>query len=130
MISRHHTTRLLVNDYQTSLEFYRDTLSLPVTRTIGEGDGVYAELGSEGGHIAIYSRDMFAQSVLALEPATRGDAMIVTVHVPDVETAAQELEGKGIRLEVGVTERVEWAVKTIHLRDPDGNLVEVFEWMQ
>jgi catechol 2,3-dioxygenase-like lactoylglutathione lyase family enzyme len=128
MDSRYITTRLLVADYAQSLKFYRDILSLPVARMIGEGDGVYCELGGEGGRIAIYSREMFATSVIALPPATHGDAVLITVHVPDVEAAAKGLEGKGAKLEVGVTNRPEWAVKTVHLRDPDGNLVEVFEW--
>jgi catechol 2,3-dioxygenase-like lactoylglutathione lyase family enzyme len=128
MDSRYITTRLLVADFKRSLAFYRDTLSLPVARTIGDGDGVYAELGAEGGRIAIYSREMFAQSVLNLEPAVRGDSVLITIHVPNVEEAARELEGKGVRFEAGVTLREEWAVKTVHLRDPDDNLVEVFEW--
>jgi lactoylglutathione lyase len=130
MISRYVTTRVLASDYATSLRFYRDTLGLPVAQTIGEGDGVYCELGGDGGRIALYSREMFATSVIALQPPARGDAILITIHVPDVAAAARELEEKGVELEVAVTERAEWAVKTVHLRDPDGNLVEVFEWMQ
>jgi lactoylglutathione lyase len=127
MTSIYVTTRLLVRDYAASLRFYRDTLGLAVAQTIGEGDGVYCEVGAEGGRIALYSREMFATSVIALSPPARGDAMLIALQVQDVAAVAAELEGHGVKLEVGVTERPEWALKTVHLRDPDDNVIELFE---
>ena len=127
MTSTYVTTRLLVQDYSASLRFYRDTLGLVVAQTIGEGDGVYCELGADGGRIALYSREMFAASVIALSPPARGDAMLIALQVPDVAKVAAELETRGVKLEVGITERPEWALKTVHLRDPDENMVELFE---
>ena len=127
MTSTFVTTRLLTQDYPASLRFYRDTLGLAVAQTIGEGDGVYCELGAEGGRIALYSREMFATSVIALSPAARGDAMLIALQVQDVARIAAELEAHGVKLEVGVTERPEWALRTVHLRDPDENMVELFE---
>ena len=127
MTSAYVTTRLLVADYPLSLRFYRDTLGLPVAQTIGEGEGVYCELGADGGRIALYAREMFAASVLALPAPSRGDAMLIALEVSDLDAVAAQLEGGGINIEAGITERREWALRTLHLRDPDGNLVEVFE---
>ena len=127
MTSAYVTTRLLVADYPLSLRFYRDTLGLPVAQTIGEGEGVYCELGVDGGRIALYAREMFAVSVLALPAPSRGDAMLIALEVRDLDAVAAQLEGDNVKLEAGITERPEWALRTLHLRDPDGNLVEVFE---
>ncbi len=128
MIAAYVTTRLLVADYPLSLRFYRDTLGLPVAQTIGEGNGVYCELGADGGRIALYAREMFADSVLTLPAPSRGDAMLIALEVGDLEAVAAQLEGAAdVKLEAGITERKEWALRTLHLRDPDGNLIELFE---
>ncbi len=44
-----------------------------------------------------------------------------------IEAVRRELEGKQIEIEVGIVERTGalGAVKSIYLRDPDGNLVEL-----
>ena len=127
MTAAYVTTRLLVADYPLSLRFYRDTLGLPVTQTIGDGEGVYCELGADGGRIALYARQMFAASVLALPTPIRGDAMLIALEVSDLNAVSAQLEGDNIKIEAGITDRPEWALRTLHLRDPDGNLVEVFE---
>jgi lactoylglutathione lyase len=131
MKTRFVTTRLLARDYRTALAFYRDTLGLPVAQQIGDDTGPYCEIGlgqpqDDHGRLAIYQRESFSKNVMKLSETNHSDSMMIAVHVNDVASAVQQLEASGIRFETPVTDRQEWAIRTAHLRDPEGNL---FEWL-
>ncbi len=134
MKTRFVTARILARDYRATLEFYRDTLGLPVAQMIGDDSGPYCEIGlgqpqDDQGRIAIYKRELFDENVTPLSQTPISDSMMIAVHVDNVASATQQLEAKGFRFEMPVTDRQEWAIRTAHLRDPEGNLVELFEWM-
>lgn len=123
------TTRLLVGDFRASVNFYRDVLQMPVRQMIGGDDGPYCEFGGEGGGIALYNRDL-AHKIFGLQDAGAQNRVMLTIHAGGVDQAFKELSAKGVKFEVAVTERPDWAIKTAHLRDPDGNLIELFEWIK
>jgi catechol 2,3-dioxygenase-like lactoylglutathione lyase family enzyme len=134
MKTRFVTARILARDYRATLEFYRDTLGLPVAQMIGDENGPYCEIGlgrpqDDQGRIAIYKRELFFENVMTLSKTPTSDSIMIAVHVDDVASAVQQLEAKGLHFETPVTDRQEWAIRTAHLRDPEGNLVELFEWM-
>jgi lactoylglutathione lyase len=134
MKTRFVTARILARDYQAALSFYRDTLGLPVAQQIGDDTGPYCEIGlgqpqDDHGRLAIYKRELFSGNVMTLEESGHSDSMMIAIHVGNVASAVQQLEASGIRFETAVTDRQEWAIRTAHLRDPEGNLVELFEWL-
>jgi lactoylglutathione lyase len=116
--------RLLVEDVERSLAFYRDALGLEVTLEAGEG--IYYELAAGDVILALFRRDLMGEMMGTELPAPgRADAVAFTFQVHDVDQAAEELRGRGAEL---VTEPMDYEVaflRVAHLRDPDGNLIEI-----
>ncbi|MDQ3914203.1 MAG: VOC family protein [Actinomycetota bacterium] len=116
--------RLLVEDVERCLAFYRDALGLDVT--LGAGDGVYYELAAGDVILALYRRDLMGQMMgTELPPPGHGDAVALTFGVHDVDQTADALRERGVEL---VTEPMDYDVaflRLAHLRDPEGNLIEI-----
>jgi lactoylglutathione lyase len=115
--------RLLVEDMDRCLRFYRDAVGLDVTL---EADGIYYELAAGDVILALYRRDLMGQMIGAeLPPPGRSDAVALTFQVNDVDTAAQALKDRGAEL---VNEPMDYEIaflRVAHLRDPEGNLIEI-----
>jgi lactoylglutathione lyase len=116
--------RLLTDRMDEMVRFYRDVLGLDVT--LDAGGGVYYELASGAAILALFRRDLMAQLIGSDLPAPgRSDAAALTFEVEDVDEAARSLRERGAEL---VTEPSDYEVaflRVAHLRDPDGNLVEI-----
>ncbi len=116
--------RLLVEDIDAMLAFYRDVLGLEVT--LGAGDGVYYELRGGDVILALYRRDLMGSMLGApLPPRAQSDALALTFGVDDVDQAARALQERGAEL---LTEPMDYEVaflRLAHLRDPEGNLIEI-----
>ena len=115
--------RLLVEDVERSLAFYRDALGLEVAL---EAEGVYYELAAGDVILALYRRDLMGQMMGAeLPPPAQSDSVALTFGVHDVYQTASELTERVVAL---VTEPMDYDVaflRLAHLRDPDGNLIEI-----
>ena len=124
--------RLLVTDFAGCFRFYRDVLGLPVAS--GDETDVYASfhLTPDVG-LGLFRRDLMAEAVnTQAKPSTADaqDATVVAYAVDDVDAAAQEVQAKGVALLTVPTDRPDWSMRTIHFRDPDGNLVELFSGLK
>jgi predicted enzyme related to lactoylglutathione lyase len=115
--------RVLVEDMERSLAFYRDALGLDVTL---EAEDVYYELAAGDVILALYRRDLMGRMMGAdLPPPAQSDAVALTFAVHDVDQTASELKERGVGL---VTEPMDYDVaflRLAHVRDPDGNLIEI-----
>ena len=110
---------LLVSDVPASTRYYRDVLGLAVIR---DKDG-YVELESGGVRLALYSRAALAK--LLGVPVDRLGPIDLSFHVDDADRAFSELVERGA--EPLVTPRtMPWGHRLAFLRDPEGNLIEVF----
>jgi catechol 2,3-dioxygenase-like lactoylglutathione lyase family enzyme len=123
-----YAVRLLVKDFERSWRFYRDVLGL--TPMKGHGHPPYGEFVWKGhAQVAIFDRSMMAEAV-GLDPGRYPPGCVgksaVVFEVKDVDALAQRLRQQGVRLLQGPTDRPDWRLRTIHLRDPDGYLVEVY----
>ena len=116
--------RLLVDDVEETLRFDRDVLGLEVT--LGAGDGIYYELRGGNVILALYRRDLMDGMIGGgLGERGRTDAVALTFGVDDVDEAARLLKERGATL---VNEPMDYEVaflRVAHLRDPEGNLIEV-----
>ena len=112
--------RLLVDDVAETADFYRDHLGFA---TRFEAPGVYLELTYADTILGVYARELMTAIVGATSPAP-GPAL-VCVDVADLDGVAARLEDAGIDLVAPVTDRPEWVLRTLHVADPAGNLVEV-----
>ena len=118
-------TRLLVDDFDTSLSFYRDTLGFRVGIEVG---GTYAEFESGEATLAIYRGDLMAgvtgTPVSADSPR---DDVVVTLAVDSVDETFERLRAKGVDFVTEPHDQEAWVLRVAHFRDPDGHLLEVYE---
>ena len=113
--------RLLVSDMGASFRFYKDTLGLPTSWEENPGYAEF-EVGPDTA-LAIFPRAEMAEAV-ELRPAG-GDGAVVVLAVEDVDAAVEELRARGAVLDPPF-DRPDWGIRTAHVRDPDGNLVELY----
>jgi len=123
--------RLLTEDYKAAFSFYRDIMELPVKR--GTELSGYAEFGAGDVRLALFCRKHMADIVGADHRPGSGaqaDPMVIILRVASVDDQAAALRQKGVSLVAEPVDRPGWDVRTAHLRDPDGNLIEVNERLQ
>jgi lactoylglutathione lyase len=117
---------LLVKNFAECFHFYRDVLGL--ASRFGDSDGVYAEFDAGGFTLALFGRGAMADAVGAANlpvQCTAQDRVCLIFEVKDVEKAWVKLREAGVEAAAEPTDHPEWGVRTAHLRDPDGNLIEI-----
>ncbi|MEU9116653.1 VOC family protein [Streptomyces sp. NPDC048483] len=120
--------RLLVEDFRSCYRFYRDVLGLKPQ--FEAEDGPYAKFLCDGGPagIALQERADMADVLQELAGPTAGYRSLVVLRVDDVDGYCTEITGRGADLVHGpgpMTDRM----RVAHLKDPEGNIVELQEWL-
>ncbi|MEU6663727.1 VOC family protein [Streptomyces sp. NPDC046821] len=120
--------RLLVSDFRACYRFYADVLGLKPQS--GAQDGPYEKFspatGSAG--IAIEDRSMMAQVIGELGKAANGHRSLVVLRVDDLDRYCEQIVARGAEIVRGpapMTDRM----RVAHLKDPEGNIVELQEWL-
>ena len=120
--------RLLVSGFAECFEFYSGVLGFAVR--MGSPEDVYAEFETGGPVLAIFRRKLMSAVLknahLPVYTETQDRAALV-LRVPDVDRSYQELRAKGIQFVTEPHDQPAWHLRVAHLRDPDGNLLEL--WM-
>lgn len=111
--------RLLVDDFPGCFRFLRDAVGLECTFG-GEEDG-YASFPAGDATVAVFRRGEQAE-VIGLRPA--GDGALVVLEVNDVDAEVGRL---GELVVEGPVSKPEWGGQVAYVRDPDGNLFELFQ---
>jgi catechol 2,3-dioxygenase-like lactoylglutathione lyase family enzyme len=123
-----YCVRLLVRDFAKSWHFYRDRLGL--TPVKGHGQPPYGEFLWRGKlQLALFDRRIMASAVgLASGRYSKKNVgrSALIFRVNNVDRFAALLRRRRVRLLQGPTNRPDWGLRTIHLRDPDGYLIEIF----
>ncbi|MCL4402761.1 MAG: VOC family protein [Acidobacteria bacterium] len=117
--------RVLVDRFAECFWFYRDTMGFEVLW--GDEANVYAEFKvSPATKMALCARQVMAEVPgVSVAPAPAADRLMLVFEVEDVDRSVAELQRRGVPLLAGPVDRTAWNVRTAHLRDPDGNLVEI-----
>ena len=117
--------RLLVEDYQASLTFYRDILGLP--QRFSDEDSRYGEFDTGTVTLAIFDRQTMADALGAKPDFAAADTFarpVLIFGVDDVDKTYQSLQAKGVQFIAAPTDQTQiWTIRTAHLTDPDGNLI-------
>ncbi len=126
---RFDNVRLLATRFPAMFAFYRDVMQLQVTW--GEPDEAYASFADATGatRIGLFARPLMADalgtaSLPADVPAQDRAALIFEVE--SVDAFAAHVTQAGIALVTAPADMPDWGIRTTHLRDPDGNLLEAF----
>ncbi|MGW0764320.1 VOC family protein [Streptomyces sp. NPDC002676] len=120
--------RLLVTDFAASYRFYADTLGLKPQS--GATEGPYEKFSPHAGSagIALQDRSMMAEVLNELGDTATGHRSLVVLRVDNLDTYCDEITTRGATLIHGpapMTDRM----RVAHLKDPEGNLVELQEWL-
>ncbi len=116
--------RLLVENYRDSVRFYRDKLELPMIR--GDLESGYAEFQGDGVRLAVIEKSEMSKALGMEEPVGEGRRHVaLAFSVDDVDAAFTKLEGKGVKFILAPRTHPDWNLRTAHLHDPDGNLIEI-----
>ena len=115
---------LYVGDLDRAVGFYQDVIGLPL-RLRRPG---YAEFATGTLKFALYERSglpgLIGDAAGRLPRTGAGPAGETLFLVPDVDAEAERLRRAGQELLSGPTDRP-WGHRTVHLLDPDGNVVEL-----
>ncbi len=114
--------RLLVNDFATTLKFWRDAAKFSVSYEMA--GYAYLDMGSAG--LELFSRATFASAIgeSALAPVGRG--AVLDFEVEDVDTTYAEFVEQGATAVAAPEDRPMWGSRTALLSDPDGHLFEIY----
>ena len=126
-----NSLRLLVDDFEGCLAFYRDILGLEVTLETEEN--IYAQLIGEGVSLGLYQRHLMANILGRSEKSNeraQKDTSLLVFQVEDVDAAIDDLKEKGAVISKDPHDQSAWFMRVAHLRDPDGNLIELFHPLQ
>jgi lactoylglutathione lyase len=111
--------RLLVDDYSACYRFLNDTLGLECTFGCEE-DG-YASFKAGTGTVAVFRREEQGE---VIELRAAGDGSLTVLEVDDVDAEAERL---GDAIVGGPVSKAAWGGRVAYVRDPDGNLFELFQ---
>jgi catechol 2,3-dioxygenase-like lactoylglutathione lyase family enzyme len=117
---------LLVNKFDECFRFYRDVMGFKVGWG-KEGDGYATFFVDEHIRLSIFKREQMAETIgtsgLPSESKSQ-DRIAIVFGVKDVVSTSKELEKQGARFVTPAIVRRDWGIRTIFLRDPDGNLLQ------
>ncbi|MGA7733496.1 MAG: VOC family protein [Chloroflexia bacterium] len=121
--------RLLASDFAASFRFYRDVMGFKAIWG-SEEEGGYGEfdVGGESCRLSIFDRTAMSVELGTTDlpmPAMSQDRVALIFGVDNVDTAYLELRDRGADFVTNPTSHPDWGIRTAHLRDPDGNLVEI-----
>ena len=120
--------RLLTDRFDEMWDFYANKLGMKPR--LGKENGIYEEFLVKGAVLSIYKREYMGNALnnkFVKFPSKPQDVVVIILQVSNVDKAYEELKTKGVQFITGPEDREELIIRTAHLRDPDGNLIELNE---
>ena len=119
------TIRVLAERFDDTVAFYRDVLGIPIRADAG----VYVAFDAGGFELGIYGRSAMADIVPSLprDPEANSDGMLINLEVDDLDATLAGLRARGVDFENEAHDQPNWGMRVIHMRDPEGNLIELYE---
>ena len=118
---------LFVSNMERALAFYGETLGFELKRR----DIGFAEFRTEGVGLAIWEVPDVTQALALVETPRQGLSAMVAVRVETadaVDALHDELAAKGVAIVQAPTTHA-WNARTTYFSDPDGNLWEIYAWV-
>ena len=121
-------TRLLVWNYDACVEFYQKMLGFELIYQDSDREEADFKMGDTT--LNLIKRQSMAAIIGSAEKPTSDNttdnvALIFTTF--DLDKTCKLLEEKNVTFITKPTYRPQWGIKTIYLRDPDENLIGIYE---
>lgn len=118
------TIRVLASRFTDTVAFYRDALGIPIRADAG----VYVAFDAGGFELGVFGRGDMANVVPTMDANARktSDHLLINLQVDDLDSTVMDLRAKGVTFETDPHDQPNWGMRVIHLRDPEGNLLELF----
>lgn len=125
--------RLMVDDFNTCFRFYLEKVGLATTYP-ADSSGPYAEfaLGSDT-YLGLFDRGLMREALdfPARAPLERSDDHVaLCFEVADVDVEAARLAAAGVAIAVAPRNHQPWGMRTTYVRDPEGNLIELYSGLK
>ncbi|NJL85831.1 MAG: bleomycin resistance protein [Leptolyngbyaceae cyanobacterium SM1_1_3] len=121
-------TRLLVQDLEACFHFYRDTMGFEVV--MDERRDGYAEFAVANMRLALFRREEMAGIIHTTEmpaDAKSQDRVVLIFTVSDLDEICEKLKHEGTVFASEPMKNANFDLKIAYIRDPDGNLIGLFE---
>ena len=121
-------TRFFVTDIETCCKFYRDQLKLPVV--MEDLDRGYAEFQAASLRLSLFRQQEMAEIIHTTDKpvsADTRDKVALILIVSSVDECYQKLHHEGIHFDEPPTQNSDFNLKVAYCRDPEGNLIGLFE---
>ena len=118
---------LFVSDLERAIAFYGETLGFELKRR----DIGFAEFHTNGVGLALWEVSDVTQALELAETPRQGLSVMVAVRVETAESVDalhDALAAKGVRIVQSPTTH-SWNARTTYFSDPDGNLWEIYAWV-
>ncbi|MGV0107627.1 VOC family protein [Nostoc sp. DSM 114167] len=119
--------RLLVSNYKDSFLFYRDLLKFDVDW--GDENTGYAEFNTGYLKLGLLKQELMAEVVPRIEQPSyvvNRDKIVLILAVDNVDEVYEQVKAQNALVVTQPRDRPSWGIRTAHLRDPDGNLIEIY----
>ena len=115
------SVRVVTRDIDALVEFYQRLSGIEAVRP---ADG-FAEIRFEGVTLAISSEHLIKLFNVGAATAAANQSAILEFEVEDVDAVFERMNAYGTNI-VMPTTLMPWGNRSLLLRDPDGNLVNIF----
>ncbi|MGI9311587.1 MAG: VOC family protein [bacterium] len=114
-----YAVRIFTTDWDRSVDFYRETVGLPLK--LIDQEFLWAEFDLGGASLGIEAIDANAPNARDLV----GRFVGVSLLVDDIDSAYTQLRAKGVRF-TAPPESQTWGGTLAHFKDPDDNVLTLF----
>jgi uncharacterized glyoxalase superfamily protein PhnB len=114
-------TCVITGNVQGLVDFYEPILQQKAKRPSAD----YAEFPTGVGVLAIFSERAQENYIPGSAKAAENHSLILEFQVADVDSEYRRLQGL-VKVWVKPPSTQPWGTRSIHFRDPDGNLVDFF----
>lgn len=121
-------TRLLVCNYDACIEFYQNVLGFELVYQ--DSRGAEADLRMGDTRLNLIKRQSMAEIIGSTEPQSAEnvtDNLALIFTTSDLEATCSQLEVQNVKFITKPMYRPQWGIKTVYLRDPDKNLIGIYE---